>query len=63
MPITDQSDLTGVPGVQSATVPGQVLNYLPFMTSPILLCVTSPCKNLVYRVPQFLDKYVITSPL
>lgn len=25
MPITDQSDLTGVPGVQSATVPGQLV--------------------------------------
>lgn len=29
MPMTDQQDLTGVPGVQSVPVPGQVRSYFP----------------------------------
>ena len=29
MPMTDQQDLTGVSGVQSVPVPGQVRSYFP----------------------------------
>ena len=45
MPVTDQQDLTGVPGVQSVSVPGQVrdayIHKLPFFIYDI-------CKKYIY---------------
>lgn len=62
MPVTDQQDLTGVPGVQSVSVPGQVreayIHNYPFLFIIIVKNIyihsmKSHCSTLFYIILMF----------
>ena len=62
MPVTDQQDLTGVPGVQSVSVPGQVreayiTNYfflfIIFVKNIYIHSMKSQCSTLLYIILMF----------